>query len=1675
MLDLSTDSSVFALRLDAARQKAEALIRTALETQTDAVSQIFGASEALDRLVEDWVRLGPDLTRVRVLSAADMMGAQAAYLADRDLVLVSDALFAPDMPDARLVDVLIEEIGHRIDARVNHIDTPGDEGRAFAAVVRGEPVPVSFPAESFGLIALDGEILEVETAVSVSDSGGYEGSFKTITLESTGGGTITYSYEMYGIPDRLVIRYEGRNLLDTGFVSYSRTGTLELPAGTSDSLEVLIITDNQGTAWYYTVSVAGCADVRPWQITSLGTAFANNAATGKCETSATITVGRTDGVGSMIRAIQATAAYDRNGLKVEAATIQAQIGGDSRSLFFGDFDINFATGRGAVNQVQPGTFKMGSRDVEFKSIAMLSSKVVFGVSLTLPEEATGRFIDTESFGVQGLVFDGSGASMRPSMKFSIPNLSTSGTFKLAGFVDASASDLSLEYRGAEDALRVQGKVSFEISAKPPALGVDPDLTVEADFAGNNYIQVNSDGDVEVVGSLKVKKEFKIGGFTLSEISLSLDSTAKLIRGTATIGTPFGVKFGDEGISAKPTIGFTYSPISFDTVGLTIDNINKPIPAYPLFFFQSIGGMLENLSANNPKAAEISATVGATLGPQIKGTSLLRGDLTAKISKEAFTLSGELKALTVQLTMKFGSWEKYIGEFTLATFTGQHELNWKEGHYAFTGTGNFIDGFVTTSTSFKADTGFNFAMSGASNVGIPGFIPMFGGYQIVGGRNAMKFSNDGDFSNDFIAGWGTININKFGVDYSGTFGVRFGFDGSVTRIGANNIPTTSSWFIEPGRDFVLLTAIWENDAPGMTVRVILPDGTVVEEADFAAHQIAVVEEFSDATTRTVLIANPASGTWDLEVSDPSALGNIHYEASGLFDETEMTFTAPPVILADGSARFAYAMDSAAPVVTVSFYYDDDLDELDGVFAGSVSVAGTGNGLFDWAAQNVAPGDYYLYALVEDGSGVVTVAQTATTLRVGSQADLGIEIKTEGAPDSGIGGVPVRYVVTVTNHSPGMARGAKVLFNAPDDMTLGDVSLPTEANDFADFAVVLGDIAGGATRVFTVDATLAGSAADPFAQVVDVHVLSDSYDPLAENDTATTQTIVRPVDASAVSLMVEARDLPTGAVTLGQTFSYTVRVSNEGSQTATGVILFQTLSGVTDIGFGGLSSTPRAGGFDIALPDIAAGSFVDVSVTGRPNVTGTIRGRSEVRSDQALSNLLDGELMTAIPVQGTLPDQADLSVTLSDGQPNAFDGLTRLTVSVRNDGPGIATNVSVHVDLPPGASVANWSAVQGSFDAATGLWTLGNMRDNLTRSITLVVVGGINGPATAQVWTVDQTDPDSSPANGIAGEDDQASLALRFLSQVGSPGDDRIDGTTGADTIDGAAGNDTIRGEEGNDILTGGAGRDEIRGGAGNDLIRGGTGADLVYGGSGADTIYGDEMADTLYGESGNDLVFGGSGNDSLNGGTGNDRLRGDIGNDTIYGGDGNDRLFGASGNDVINGGAGNDYIAAGAGFDTVYGVSGDNIIFGGGRMDMLYGGVGNDTINGDSGRDLLDGGDGNDVLHGGRNADTIIGGLGSDTMTGGQGYDVFVFRSAAESPNTLARDLITDFRSQFDKIDLSALHGDLRLVSSFGGRGGDVVFDLATTRLLVDLDGNRSADFSVQLQAGAVIELSDLIF
>jgi uncharacterized repeat protein (TIGR01451 family) len=126
----------------------------------------------------------------------------------------------------------------------------------------------------------------------------------------------------------------------------------------------------------------------------------------------------------------------------------------------------------------------------------------------------------------------------------------------------------------------------------------------------------------------------------------------------------------------------------------------------------------------------------------------------------------------------------------------------------------------------------------------------------------------------------------------------------------------------------------------------------------------------------------------------------------------------------------------------------------------------------------------------------------------------------------------------------------------------------------------------------------------------------------------------------------------------------------------------------------------------------------------------------------------------------PASADLSVTatVNNATPNVGQNVT-YTITVSNAGPDQATNVAVSSLLPAGLTFVSSTPSQGSYNSATGLWTVGpiNSSASATLTITATVTGTGTKTLTASVAASDQADPDSTPGNS-ASEDDRAQVSV-----------------------------------------------------------------------------------------------------------------------------------------------------------------------------------------------------------------------------------------------------------------------------------------------------------------------------
>jgi Ca2+-binding RTX toxin-like protein len=289
---------------------------------------------------------------------------------------------------------------------------------------------------------------------------------------------------------------------------------------------------------------------------------------------------------------------------------------------------------------------------------------------------------------------------------------------------------------------------------------------------------------------------------------------------------------------------------------------------------------------------------------------------------------------------------------------------------------------------------------------------------------------------------------------------------------------------------------------------------------------------------------------------------------------------------------------------------------------------------------------------------------------------------------------------------------------------------------------------------------------------------------------------------------------------------------------------------------------------------------------------------------------------------------------------------------------------------------------------------------------------------------------------------------------------------ANIITGNAANNILSGGLGDDTLNGGDGNDTLLGGAGADRLDGGTGADVMTGGADNDIYFVDTFTDD--GNSANDdqvIEAAGGGIDTVNASV-SFILGSEVENLTLTGtaainGTGNNLANVLTGNSAANtllGLDGNDTINGNAGEDTIRGGNGNDTINGGADNDSLFGDAGIDTLLGAAGNDLLDGGAGNDTLNGQSGNDIIIGGLGRDSLNGGTEADIFRFAFGDTTANSATIDIITDFTTGSDKIDLDFVNGGISAAAYSEGLIATNSFTDALASAQAMLSGGKSVAF-----------------
>ncbi|MEL7005032.1 MAG: alpha/beta fold hydrolase, partial [Bacteroidota bacterium] len=238
-----------------------------------SISTAFGDTwniNDLDDLITPWKQGNfSRLPAIEVRPAVEISGADGAFSSDTGRIyLAAEYISAHRNDQSAIQRLLLEEIGHFIDAQINPVDAPGDEGALFAALILGEELSQGElkslrEEDDSGVATVNGAEISIEQAdVNAPHqlSGGTNGDTTTIDLGGTSGEITLEFNSLYNL-DRIQLFFEGEYLpfFDSDEIPWNGSFSRVIPFnGDSREIIVRVLSDTEqpsGTAlWGYEIS-----------------------------------------------------------------------------------------------------------------------------------------------------------------------------------------------------------------------------------------------------------------------------------------------------------------------------------------------------------------------------------------------------------------------------------------------------------------------------------------------------------------------------------------------------------------------------------------------------------------------------------------------------------------------------------------------------------------------------------------------------------------------------------------------------------------------------------------------------------------------------------------------------------------------------------------------------------------------------------------------------------------------------------------------------------------------------------------------------------------------------------------------------------------------------------------------------------------------------------------------------------------------------------------------------------------------------------------------------------------------------------------------------------------------------------------------------------------------------
>ncbi|MCV9930207.1 gliding motility-associated C-terminal domain-containing protein [Flavobacterium sp. LS1R49] len=395
-------------------------------------------------------------------------------------------------------------------------------------------------------------------------------------------------------------------------------------------------------------------------------------------------------------------------------------------------------------------------------------------------------------------------------------------------------------------------------------------------------------------------------------------------------------------------------------------------------------------------------------------------------------------------------------------------------------------------------------------------------------------------------------------------------------------------------------------------------------------------------------------------------------------------------------------------------------------------------------------------------------SSVTTSVNQSTDLFVQ---KSGPTSAIAGGPITYSIKIGNNGPLDVTGLTIQDLIPADVQnvswnasiSGSASFSGSGNGTTNAINLTGNIAAGAANYITINVTGTVNPSPSATTMsnnatVTSSAAIDDYN-LSNNSSSVTTTITTESDLAIV------KTVDNLAPAVGNTVVFTLSASNNGPSNGTGITVTDLLpAGYTfQSSSAGTDYVPATGIWTIG--SILANGTASMTITAVVNAAGPYANTATIngtQNDPSPNN--DSSTVTPVPTPVT-----DLAVnkTVDNATPAVGTNVV-FTLTINNNGPSNATGVMINDLLPSGYTFASATANTGTYNAGTGIWTVGNLSNNFIGTLSITAAVNATGVyANTATISGNESDPNSANNTSTATPVPVASTDRSVVKTVNNP--------------------------------------------------------------------------------------------------------------------------------------------------------------------------------------------------------------------------------------------------------------------------------------------------------------------